>query len=109
LNNIHHSSTRTNSNECCEHWQLFEICKRQKFTDESKLSLSIKNQYPNHYGKMRIGNPSNPYYNLNKHQFINKIQTDLLDQAAEDGVLFNNEVVYYEDIYVIFFCQNIKL
>ncbi|WP_375604924.1 hypothetical protein [Flavobacterium davisii] len=60
----------------------------KKFTDESKLSSSIKNQYPNHYGKLNISNASNPYYNLNKQQFINKIKADLLDQAG--GINKNN-------------------
>lgn len=53
-----------------------------KFTTESKLSSSIKNQYPNHYGKISLSNTSNPYYNLDKTQFINKVKADLLDKAG---------------------------
>ena len=70
----------------------------KKFTDESKLSSSIKNQYANHYGKMNISNSANPYYNLNKEQFINKIKTDLLDQ--EGGINKNNLINSISELHI---------
>ncbi|QYS85507.1 hypothetical protein JJC03_09760 [Flavobacterium oreochromis] len=69
-----------------------------KYTEESRLSSSIKNQYPNHYGKLNISNTSNPYYNLNRQQFINKIKTDLLDQAG--GINKNTLVNSISELHV---------
>ncbi|RRJ86919.1 hypothetical protein EG240_15655 [Paenimyroides tangerinum] len=53
-----------------------------KYTMESKLSTAIKNQYPNHFGKISISNSSNEFYNLNKHQIINKFRQELLDKPG---------------------------
>jgi hypothetical protein len=46
----------------------------EKYTIESKLSTAIKNQYPNHYGKLNISSSSNPFYNSTKAEFIFKIK-----------------------------------
>ncbi|WP_405247892.1 fibronectin type III domain-containing protein [Cellulophaga sp. Asnod2-G02] len=69
-----------------------------KFTTESKLSSSIKIQYPNHYGKISVSNTSNPYYKLNKTQFINKIQTDLLGQTG--GINRNNLINAVSELHI---------
>lgn len=69
-----------------------------KFTNESKLSSSIKNQYPNHYGKINISNSSNPYYNLNKTEFINKVKLELLDQVG--GINKNNLINSISELHV---------
>ncbi|TDW52804.1 TANFOR domain-containing protein [Flavobacterium sp. 270] len=45
-----------------------------KYTVESKLSTSFKNQYPNHYGKLNISSSNNPFYNSTKADFISKIK-----------------------------------
>lgn len=46
----------------------------QKYTVESKLSTSLKKQYPNHYGKLSISSANNPFYNSTKADFISKIK-----------------------------------
>jgi hypothetical protein len=46
-----------------------------KYTIENKLSTNIKNQYPNHYGKMSISSTNNPFYNSTKADFISKIKS----------------------------------
>jgi hypothetical protein len=46
----------------------------EKYTVESKLSSAIKNQYPNHFGKLNINSSSSPFYNSNKADFISKIK-----------------------------------
>jgi hypothetical protein len=69
-----------------------------KFTDESKLSSSIKSLYPNHYGKISISNPSNPYYSLNKTQIIDKIRLELLNQPG--GISKNSLINSISELHI---------
>lgn len=54
----------------------------EKYTIESKLSSSIKNQYPNHFGKISISNTNNEFYHLNKQQIITKFREQLFDKPG---------------------------
>jgi hypothetical protein len=72
-----------------------------KFTDESKLSSSIKSLYPNHYGKISISNPSNPYYSLNKTQIIDKIRLELLNQPG--GISKNSLINSISELHIEIF------
>lgn len=55
-----------------------------KFKEESKLTTTMKNKYPNHYGKISFTEINNPYYNLNKSEFIKKMKNEIIDKI--DGV-----------------------
>ncbi|MDR7212130.1 fibronectin type III domain-containing protein [Flavobacterium piscis] len=46
----------------------------KKFTMESKLNNTNKGLYKNHEGQLFIDNVSNPYYNMNKDEFINALK-----------------------------------
>ena len=47
---------------------------------------------------MNISNSSNPFYNLNKQQFINKVRIDLLDQAG--GINKNNLINSISELHI---------
>jgi len=52
----------------------------KKFTLETKLKESTKQLYPNHHGqilidKPAINKPPNPYYNMDRDQFITALKT----------------------------------
>ncbi len=46
----------------------------KKFTNENKLSTANKQLYPNHEGQLLISNSSNPYFNMDRQQFINALK-----------------------------------
>ncbi|WP_456314791.1 hypothetical protein [Pseudomonas shirazensis] len=72
----------------------------KKFTDESKLSSSIKKKYPNHYGKISISNSSNEFYNLNKQQFISKMRQDLFPNVENSGINKNKLIEAVKELHV---------
>ncbi|MGM5631021.1 hypothetical protein O2K51_08975 [Apibacter raozihei] len=57
-----------------------------KFTTETRLSTANKALYPLHTGQLRIDNPSNPYSNLSKQQFIDKVRQDLFPNIEKAGI-----------------------
>ncbi|WP_165590536.1 peptidoglycan-binding domain-containing protein [Chryseobacterium aquaticum] len=57
----------------------------EKFTKEDKISDINKELYPNHFGQLKIDEPANPYFNLNKEQFIEKIKKDLFPYTSTEG------------------------
>ncbi|UKB82405.1 hypothetical protein LF887_15480 [Chryseobacterium sp. MEBOG06] len=56
-----------------------------KFNTETRLSATNKELYPNHFGQLKIDNPTNSYFNLNKLEFINKIRQDLFPYTSAEG------------------------
>lgn len=56
-----------------------------KFNTETRLSTTNKELYPNHFGQIKIDNPNNSYFNLNKQQFIDKIRQDLFPYTSTEG------------------------
>ncbi|ANF52035.1 hypothetical protein A0O34_16605 [Chryseobacterium glaciei] len=56
-----------------------------KFNTETRLSTANKDLYPNHFGQIKIDNPNNSYFNLNKQQFIDKIRQDLFPYTSVQG------------------------
>lgn len=56
-----------------------------KFNTETRLSAVNKELYPNHFGQLKIDNPANPYFNLGKQEFINKIRQDLFPYTSAEG------------------------
>lgn len=58
----------------------------EKFTEEDKISDINKELYPNHFGQLKIDEPTNPYFNLNKEQFIEKIRKELFPNVEKSGV-----------------------
>jgi len=56
-----------------------------KFTLDGKLSSSIRNQYPNHYGQLRFSEASNPLYNSSKADFIKKIMNGIEGESSFIG------------------------
>ncbi|WP_426482358.1 hypothetical protein [Chryseobacterium sp. R2ACT005] len=56
-----------------------------KFNTETRLSTANKELYPNHFGQLKIDNPTNSYFNLNKLEFINKIRQDLFPYTSAEG------------------------
>lgn len=71
-----------------------------KYTIDNKLSPAIKNQYPNHFGKISISNTANEFYNLNKQQIIIKFREEFLDLPGgiEKNKLVNAiQKLYFEN------------
>ncbi len=57
----------------------------EKFTSEKKISDINKELYPDHFGQLKIDEPANPYFNLDKEQFIGKIRKDLFPYTSTEG------------------------
>jgi hypothetical protein len=69
-----------------------------KYTIESKLNTTIKDLYPNHYGKVSISNISNEFYNLNKEQLIAKFRNELLDK--EGGIIKEKLIDAIQELHI---------
>ncbi|WBX98252.1 hypothetical protein [Chryseobacterium gambrini] len=72
----------------------------KKYTMEGKLSKALKDQFPNHFGKISISNTTNEFYNLNKQQIINKFRQELLDQPGgiiKDKLIDTIQELHFEN------------
>lgn len=58
----------------------------KKFTKEEKISDINKKLYPNHFGQLKIDEPANPYFNLNKQEFIDKMRQDYFPNQGNAGI-----------------------
>ena len=66
-----------------------------KFNKNEKISLENLKKFPNHFGELKIDNINNPYYNLNKREFINKIRNDFFPNIENSGI---NKIKLQESI-----------